>query len=110
MEKSLFAKVSKLAHKLTKEYRQKYSCDYRTQMGIFFKLVYAMMKKKFEKAVDTMQKTVEGGRKAVTMYVKGSGLNINYYVTDRNKPPTNDLSKWKSVWKLPVINIVKLLY
>ena len=110
MERSLFARVARKAHQLTRAYRAKFpDVDYRTQQGIFFKLVYSLMKKKVEKAVDAKQKTKEG-IKQVTTYIKGKGLNISYYVTGRNMPPTNDLTKWKSIWTLNVFNICKLLY
>ena len=110
MERTLFSKVAKLAHKLTKEYKAKFpDVDYRTQQGIFFKLVYSLMKKKVEKAVDNKMKNKDG-IKQVTTYIKGNGLNISYYITGRNMPPTNDLTKWKSIWSLNVFNICKLLY
>ena len=110
MERSLFSKVAKLAHKLTKEYKAKFpDVDYRTQQGIFFKLVYSLMKKKIEKAVDNRMKNKDG-IKQVTTYIKGKGLDIFYYVTGRNMPPTNDITKWKSIWTLNVFNICKLLY
>ena len=110
MERSLFSKVAKLAHKLTKEYKAKFpDVDYRTQQGIFFKLVYSLMKKKVEKAVDNRMKNKDG-IKQVTTYIKGKGLDISYYVTGRGMPPTNDITKWKSIWTLNVFNICKLLY
>lgn len=109
MDKALFSKIAKKAHALTKEYRKKFAdVDYRTQMGIFFKLLYRVAKSKIEKAVNAKQKTVNG-IKEVTTYVKGNGLNINYYTTRRDYPPTNDILKWRSIWTLPIRVIFNLL-
>ena len=109
MDKTLFSKIAKKAHALTKQYKTKFAdVDYRTQMGIFFKLLYKVAKSKIERAVNAKQKT-NTGVKEITTYVKGNGININYYTTSRNAPPTNDLSKWRSVWTLPIRVIFNLL-
>ena len=107
MEKKLFVKVSKLAHKLTREYKAKFNdVSYMAQYGIFFKLVVAVMKAK-----EKLQKVIEVKQHGVlkTLYAMGTGANIKCYLTDLNNPPTNDTSKWFSIWKLPVGVIMKLI-
>lgn len=98
MEKTLFAKIAKLSHTLTKEYRKKYgkeSCDYRTQQGIFFKIVYSYFKNKKINIVNVISK----GKK-LQFYVKVVSNNIKYQVVEYGKNIKADIKEWKSIWNL----------
>ena len=108
MEKSLFSKITKLAHKLTRAYKRKYTCHYLTQFGIFFKLLYSMYKRNTVIEKQTTVKQVSNGKvEKVTYYVKGKGLKL-YYTTgigDKINP------NFKDIWTLAgkVTNLIPLL-
>lgn len=99
MDRTLFSKVAKLAHKLTKEYRNRYgkdSCDYRTQQAIFFKIVYAYFKNKKDNVTNIINKA---GRK-LQYHVMVVSNNIKYQVVEYGKHVSNDIKSWKSIWNL----------